>query len=68
MLMAGDNRGIQEIGREEARTLATLQYERWNDLLSQTWPIANDPSPPRFFEAVNATLRIMERIDGLARQ
>jgi len=58
-------RGIREIGREEARALVTLQQERLNDLLAQTWPVANDPNHPGCLDAVNAALQIMERIDRL---
>jgi hypothetical protein len=58
-------RAIQEIGQEEARTLAALQYERLNDLLAQTWPVATDETHPNFLQAINTALKIMERMDNL---
>ncbi len=58
-------RAVQEIGQEEARTLFALQYERLNELLAQTWPVATDGNHPRCIQAINASLKIMDRMDDL---
>lgn len=58
-------RAVQEIGQEEARTLFALQYERLNELLAQTWPVATDANHPRCLQAINASLKIMDRMDDL---
>lgn len=58
-------RAIQEIGQEEAKALVALQYERLNELLAQTWPVATDGRHPGCLRAVNTALNIMDRMDDL---
>jgi AraC-like DNA-binding protein len=58
-------RAIKEIGQDEARTHLALQYDRLNEMLAQTWPAATDASHPKCLQAINLTLKIMERMDDL---
>ena len=59
------HRAVREIGRDEARDLAVLQLERLNDMLAEAWPVATDSSHPRQLQAIETTMRIMDRMDRL---
>lgn len=59
-------RAVREIGQEEAQTLAILKQERLNDLLAEAWPIATDTSHPKCLQAIDASLKIMDRMNRLA--
>lgn len=59
------HRAIQEIGQDEARALVALQYERLNEMLAQTWPMATDATHPKCLQAITSTMKIMDRMQDL---